>query len=126
MPAHRPEELDLLLAEGSNAGQVDPLVALYEPEAVLICSGQVATGTHAIREVFRARGIGHPSLRLQVKTIAQAGDMALTSAKWDALGPDGSPIDSIYSVEVSRRQADGTWRFVIDVMNLEWLKRTDT
>ena len=126
MPAHRPEELDLLLAEGSNAGQVDPLVTLYEPEAVLICSGQVARGTQAIREVFRARGIDHPSLRLQVKTIAQTGDMALTSAKWDALGPDGSPADSIYSVEVSRRQADGTWRFVIDVMNLEWLKRTDT
>lgn len=119
MPANRPEELDRLFEQGWNAGQVDALVALYEPEAVLIW-GKVAKGTQAIKELLGARRsadqrtlsqmLGAP---LQVKTIAQTGDLAVTSANGG-------------SAEVSRRQADGTWRFVIDIGEIEWLKRTDT
>jgi ketosteroid isomerase-like protein len=116
MPAHSPEELDLLFMEALNAGHLEVLVALYEPAAVLILAGQVATGTQAIREALHAYIARKPTMRLKVKTIAQTGDIAMTSARWS----------SGRSVEVSRRQADGTWRFVIDVGNLEWLQRTDS
>ena len=35
MPAQTPEELDLLFAKDLNAGDLDGLVALYEPVATL-------------------------------------------------------------------------------------------
>ena len=125
MPARSPEELDRLFAEALNAGQLEALVTLYEPEAALTPQpGQVVTGTPAIREALRAFVATKPTLTLEVKTLAQTADLALTSAKWDLRGTglDGSPVTmSGHSVEVSRRQPDGTWRFVIDTpWGLEW------
>jgi uncharacterized protein (TIGR02246 family) len=125
MPARSPEELDRLFAEALNAGHLDALVALYEPEATLTPQpGQVVTGTQAIREALRAFVATKPTLTLAVKTLAQTADIALTSAKWELTGPgpDGSPVKmSGHSVEVSRRQPDGTWLFVIDTpWGLEW------
>ena len=38
MPAHTPEEIDSLFAQALNAGNVDALVALYEPQASLMPS----------------------------------------------------------------------------------------
>ena len=125
MPARHPEELDRLFMEATNGGHPETLVALYEPEAVLIYGGQVAAGTQAIQKVLRADP-PKPTLRLQAKTIAQTGDIAMTSARWEYIGPQGNLISAGHSVEGSRRQADGTWRFIIDVGNLEWLQRTDS
>src|SRR5579884_2417153 len=112
MAARSPEELDRLFAEGLNAGDLDALTALYEPNAALTAQpGHVVTGTHAIREALRQ------FLAADVKILAQTGDIALTSARWELAGtaPDGTPVKMAgHSAEVSRRQADGTWRFVID------------
>jgi uncharacterized protein (TIGR02246 family) len=125
MPARSPEELDPLFVEALNAGHLEAMVALYEPEATLTPQpGRVVTGTQAIREALGAFVAMKPTMTLEVKTLAQAGDIALTSARWELTntGPDGSPVKmSGHSVEVSRRQPDGTWRFVIDSpWGLEW------
>jgi ketosteroid isomerase-like protein len=51
--ARRPEDLDRLFLERANAGDVDGVVALYEPQAVLAFPpGQLAIGTAAIRDVY--------------------------------------------------------------------------
>jgi ketosteroid isomerase-like protein len=126
MPAHRPEEVDLLVAEAFNGGQWDAVEALYEREAVLIYSGQVATGPRAIRELLRSGHSPKVKVRVKVKTIAQTSDIAMTAVKWDLVDLQATVLRSGHSVEVCRRQADGTWRFVIDVANLEWLQRTDS
>ena len=125
MPARSPEELDRLFSEALNAGDLEALVALYEPEATLTPQpGQVVTGTKAIREALSAFVATKPRLRLDVKTLAQTSDIALTSAQWElaGTGPDGNPVKMAgHSVEVSRRQRDGTWLFVIDTpWGLEW------
>lgn len=125
MPARSPDELDRLFSEAVNAGNLDALMALYEPEAALTPRpGQVVTGTQAIREALRGLVATNPTLTLDVKTLARTRDVALTSARWEFTGtrPDGSPTKSTgHSVEVSRLQADGTWRFVIDnPWGLEW------
>jgi uncharacterized protein (TIGR02246 family) len=94
------------------------LVALYEPEASFNPEpGQVVTGTQAIREALGNFLAMNPKLTLETKNLNQTNDIALTSANWHltATGPDGNPVDMRgQSVEVSRRQPDGTWRFVID------------
>jgi ketosteroid isomerase-like protein len=51
--ARRPEDLDRLFLERANAGDVDGVVALYEPQAVLAFPpGGLAIGAAAIREVY--------------------------------------------------------------------------
>jgi uncharacterized protein (TIGR02246 family) len=48
-----------------NAGDIDALVALYEPQAVLVAqSGQVAQGHAAVREGFDAFLSLKPTLNL--------------------------------------------------------------
>jgi ketosteroid isomerase-like protein len=52
-PAVQPEDLERLYVERVNAGDVDGLIALFEPDAVMAFSpGKVATGSQAIRQVF--------------------------------------------------------------------------
>ena len=118
MPAHKPEELDELFTQAFNSGDLDALVALYEPQACINPEpGQVATGTQAIREALSGFLAMNPKLTLEVKNLNQTSDIALTTGNWHltGTGPDGSPVDMRgQSVEVSRRQPDGTWRFVID------------
>ena len=126
MAARRPEELDRLFAQALNAGNLDGLLALYEPNAALAPQpGQVVTGAQSIREALRAFIAMKPTLTmLETKTVMQTGEIALNSAKWHltGTGPDGSPVTMDgHSAEVARRQADGTWRMVIDSpWGLEW------
>jgi ketosteroid isomerase-like protein len=47
----------------------------------------------------------------------EAGDLALLRGEWQlkGTGPDGRSLETAGNdIEVARRQADGTWRFVID------------
>jgi ketosteroid isomerase-like protein len=56
-------------------------------------------------------------MSMEAKTLGQCGDLALTTGKWrlQGTGADGKPVDMTgQSVEVARRQADGSWRYVID------------
>ncbi len=119
MPAHKPEECDRLFEDAVNAGDVDAVVALYEPEGSLMRhDGGVATGHAAIREVLAALVAIQPALRNNVVRIVQAGDgLALLYNDWamSAKGRGGHRIERTgKAVEVVRRQADGTWRFVVD------------
>ena len=118
MPARNPAEVDALFAAALNAGDLDALVALYEPGAALMPSpGTVVNGTAAIREALAGFLAAKPSMSLSAQTLAQAGDVALVSAAWQLslIGPDGKPATmSGKSVEVARRQPDGRWLFAID------------
>ena len=118
MPARKPEEVDILFAEALNSGNLDALVALYEPQASLSPQpGQVVTGTQAIRDALSNLLASKPKMTLKPKTLAVSGEIALATAQWEltGTGPDGKPVQvGGRSVEVLRRQPDGTWLFVID------------
>ena len=54
MPALKPEECDLLLLEAMETGDLDAMLALYEPDATfVVSSGRVVTGHAAIRQVLQ-------------------------------------------------------------------------
>lgn len=119
MNARSPTDVDRLFAEALNAGRLDDLVALYEPQAALApMPDKLVTGTAAIREAFAQFVAGKPSMSLTPRVIAQTGDLAVVTAKWDLAmtGSDGKPAKmSGQSVEIVRRQADGRWLFAIDL-----------
>ena len=119
MAARTPEELDRLFAGAMNAGNLDALVALYEPQASLTpAPGKVAVGVDAIREALGGFLAGNPKMTLTPRVVSRAGDLALLTSKWEITmtDADGKPAELHgQSVEVARRQADGNWLFAIDL-----------
>jgi uncharacterized protein (TIGR02246 family) len=119
MAAHSPEQIDSLFAQALNAGNLDALVALYEPQASLMASpGTLVAGTAAIRESLSAFVALKPTMQIAPRLVSRSGDLAVVTAKWQLAmtGSDGKPSQMQgQSVEVVRRQADGRWLFVIDL-----------
>ena len=57
------------------------------------------------------------TLDLEVTRVLEADDLALVIGLccFDGTGPDGEPVRlAARNADVLRRQADGSWRFVID------------
>ncbi len=105
--ASAPEKLGRMFIERANAGDVDGLVALYEPGAVLAGSpGKIATGSQAIRKVYEDLLAKRPTFVSEGQQPALVnGDIALTSTRL----PGGQA-----TAEVARKQPDGTWLWAID------------
>lgn len=118
MAARNPDEIDALFERALNAGDLDALLALYEPTATFTVEpGKVVSGTAAIREALTGFLALKPSISLKPRILGNAGDVALVSSAWvlEGTGPDGKPVALTgTSAEVVRRQADGTWKFVVD------------
>jgi uncharacterized protein (TIGR02246 family) len=106
--ATEPEDLARLFVERANARDLDGLVELYEPDAVLAYPpGATTVGRDAIRAVFEQM-LGQPiTFRVEepLPTV-RGGDLALTSTR-PADGTGGR-------VQVVRRQPDGSWLRVLD------------
>jgi len=119
MPVRSLDEFHPTFVAAFNAGDEDALMALYESEAALVPEpGQVVTGTEQIRAALQQFLALQGQFRLAAKHVVQTGDLALLISDWavTGTGPDGKPLDvGGPSIEVVRRQADGTWLYVIDV-----------
>ncbi len=117
MPAKNPVELDQLFGEALNSGNIESLVALYEPDASFNPEpGQEVHGREAIREALEGFLAMTPRITMDTKVLAQTGDVALCTANWHltGTGPEG-PVDmNGQSVEVARKQSDGSWLFIMD------------
>jgi uncharacterized protein (TIGR02246 family) len=118
MPATTPEQIHRLFETTFNNGDLDGLMTLYEPDAVLVPQpGSVARGTDQVREALQRYLALEGRITLDTKLVVTVGDLAYLSNTWslDGTGPDGQPVTlGATTAEVARRQTDGTWRYVID------------
>lgn len=91
---------------------------MYEDNATMVPPGaSPVTGKAAIAASlapFLAMGL---QMKLETLFVVESGDLAMLSCRWvgEGKGPDGNPLRLAgISSEVARRQADGTWLYVID------------
>nr|WP_245533598.1 nuclear transport factor 2 family protein [Actinoalloteichus spitiensis] len=105
--ATEPNDLGRYFIERGKAGDVDGLVALYEPDAVLAFPpGDLSKGHAEIRQVYERFVAAAPELEPGRQHPALvSGDLALTVS---------TLTTGEMAVEVARRQEDGTWLWVVD------------
>ena len=106
-PARDPQDLERLLVSRQRAGDVEGMLALFEPHAIIDSGdGQLTAGRDAIRALYAELvATGRKFEYGDQRPAIISGDLALTSTRL----PDGSVTS-----EVARRQSDGTWLWVID------------
>jgi ketosteroid isomerase-like protein len=113
-----PEETVEAFFKSFNDGDLGVIVGLYEGQAVLVAQpGQITQGTAALREALNEFLALKPTLIPEKKKLVTAGDIALSVVQWSlrGKGPDGQAVQmNGTTADVLRRQADGSWRFVID------------
>lgn len=118
MTVTRPEEMYPRFIEAFNAADAAALLALFEPTATftpqpgVTVSGIAAIGA-ALQQFLALKG----TIQLDPVFITESGNIALLRGKWqvNGTGAGGQPVELRgNSIEVIRRQNDGSWRFVID------------
>ena len=118
MSTATPEQVLESIVTGINAGDIESLMPLYESEAAFVAEpGSLAPGPSGVREALNGFISMNGTLDLDVTRVLEVDDVALVVGVWsfDGTGPDGEPVHlSSRNADVLRRQADGTWRFVID------------
>jgi ketosteroid isomerase-like protein len=113
-----PESIHRSFEAAFNAGDLDALLALYEPDAVLIVEPGVVIDTMegisgALQWFLGFNG----QITLDTKLAAQAGDLAYLANRWTLTGtdPEGKPFEmGSLTSEVAKQQPDGSWRYIID------------
>jgi len=115
-----PDALNIEWAVAFNAGDIDTLMTMYEPDAILVPGpdAEPVQGTAAIRGTLEwFLGLGG-SLHFTPRHWIVAGNIALSSVAFRLEGgrdPHGTPIQlQGVTAEVFRRQPDNSWKYLID------------
>ena len=113
-----PEQVLKSIVDGIDTGNLDALMSLYEPEAAFATQpGSLSHGLPGVREALAGFIAMKGKLDLNVTRVLEANDLALVTTVWSftGTGSDGEAVKlAAQSADVLRRQADGSWRFVID------------
>lgn len=112
-----PELLHTRFQDAFNHHDLDAVVSLYEPGAVLVSGGVAVQGTDAIRDAYRAVLATQPTIDLHTLAVNRAGDLAMLHGRWTlhGTGPNGDEIRREgRNTETVRLQPNGRWLFVID------------
>jgi ketosteroid isomerase-like protein len=118
--AHRPGQVHELFATFATAGDVEALISIYEPDALIFPQpGVRAEGIEELRAACAQLCALGARFTASTEAVHVAGDLALASARWSADVPGGPPTGG-RTTEVLRRQPDGRWLVVID--DPQWIE----
>ena len=112
MAANSPEEICRLFQMYMAEGNLEGLLSIYDPEAVFLNqSGERKEGRPGLREVLAPLVAAKTNFDFTILQVIRSGDIALMHTRWRQLhSPEPS---SMHAIEVARRQADGTWCWLI-------------
>jgi uncharacterized protein (TIGR02246 family) len=117
LTARTPEDVHHCFEQALAANDIEALVAIYEPGAVMVPeAGEVVEGIDAIRVHLEEMMAIKPRLHSETTVTVRSGNVAMLRARWTMSipSPDGDAELSGESTEVVRLQADGTWKCIID------------
>ena len=117
-------EADAAYSRAGNSKDLEAFVAHYAPEAVGYPPNEpTVTGLDGIRGWIgkalqdSAFAVTFQPVSLEVSSDGTMG-YTVNTADLRATGPDGKPMDArIRDVHMWRKQADGSWKVVIDIWN---------
>ncbi|MFZ5862013.1 MAG: YybH family protein [Nitrospirota bacterium] len=118
MATHGPAETVRQLIDALNNGNLEAALALYDPQAVMVAEpGQVVTGKAALRKALQGFIALRPTIRSVKRAVVETGDVAQYCGEWTLAGTD--PTGKLVSMsgkssDVLCKQADGTWKIVVD------------
>jgi uncharacterized protein (TIGR02246 family) len=114
---HKPEDWPRVFEWHLNAGDLDAVMALYEPEACFVTgSGETLVGRDRIRKVLADMISAKTHLHSRVIKAVIADDIALlyTDFEGTALDSSGETIEVRHkAIEVLRKQPEGAWKLII-------------
>lgn len=119
MPAQRPDDIPGLVADAFNTSGLEALLALYEPDAVLVVppGGERVSGIDNIRRKAGPMFAEISGARIELVGKVTSGELAMTHADWTLTESDGEGGEVEMTgrgTVVSRQQPDGNWLIVFD------------
>ena len=113
-------KLDAEASAAAGAGNVDKVVSLYAPGAVVMAPNAPAmTTADAIKKGW-TEAVASLSLSWKPNKVevASAGDLAYVTGTYEAKPKDGKALaDRGKYVAVWKKQSDGSWKMVADIWN---------
>ena len=113
MTAHSATDLIRLFSERFSAGDIYGLMELYQEDAVFPNHHGTYKGFEQICPVLQGYIDSGAKIEFNRQVAFETGGIALVQNGW-TLTTTGGDIVTGVSVEVARRQSDGTWKYVID------------
>jgi len=115
---HRPEADARCFCQSRLQRRFDALSSLYADDAIFVIpGGEPVKGRAAVREVLAGLMAGKPVMEFEHTYVIENGDTAVCRGKWKltSTGADGATsVTEGSSIEILRRQADGSWLYYID------------
>jgi ketosteroid isomerase-like protein len=101
-----------------ETGDIDTVMQTYEPsQSIAFEPGNPVSDSTLARELFHQFRSISPKFTYSGHEVIVEGDLAVHIAPWTMTGtdPEGKPVSGEgLSIAVLRRQADGSWKMVID------------
>jgi uncharacterized protein (TIGR02246 family) len=117
MLPHKPEDWPSLFDHNLNAGDLDAVMELYEPDARFVArSGETVVGRDRIRDALAGMIRSRTKLQSRVIKAITVDDLALlyTDFEGEAVDASGKTIEVRYkAIEVLRRQPHGAWKLIV-------------
>ncbi len=117
-------EAERQVVKAANGGNVEQMVATFAVDAaVLPPNAPAVTGKESIRE-WAASLLESPGFAVKYQNdkteLSRAGDLGYTISRYELTvnDPEGNPVtEKGRWVTVWKKQADGTWKCVLDIWN---------
>ncbi|MCV4235190.1 DUF4440 domain-containing protein [Virgibacillus sp. LDC1] len=114
----KPEDMNAAFADAYNSGDIDQVLALYEPDSIHVHSnGSLEIGIHSFRhtleELLHLKGtmISTNLYCIPFENIA----MMRARFTLQTTDPDGQPLVlQGHTSEIVRQQPDGSWLYIVD------------
>jgi len=117
MSAHSPEDWPRLFEQHLNAGDLDAVVALYEPRASFVQrTGQTLVGRERIGQVLGGLIAARTRFQSRVVKVITVDDVALlyTDFQGTTVDTSGTTVEICHNaIEVLRRGPDGAWQLIV-------------